>query len=112
MFKYNWWPFTPTTPNYSTTCDAQASTEKTPAAKDIVYTLSIDFYDGTQKWWSNTTTKDLPKQVYWEDFLKWFHGRENSEIYTIQHRNSNEEGSTTFRKKDIKRYFIYKTFTS
>lgn len=62
--------------------------------------LTVTFYDGRYLWWEYAPC-ERPSGV-WNDFLKWFHGRPQSETYVMRYK----DGSNMFRRCDIRTYTI------
>lgn len=63
-------------------------------------TLQVTYYGGSWQTW--TATSKEPLSGYWRDFLKWYHGRPQSESYVMRNR----EGCDMFRRCDVRSYVI------
>lgn len=63
-------------------------------------TLAVVFYGGRWQSWGCVAAE--PPRDPWRDFLKWYHGRPQSECYVMEHR----EGCNMFRRADIQVYSI------
>lgn len=63
--------------------------------------LTVHFYGGGVRWWEWTP---CPKGgTPWREFLRWYHGRPQSDSYVQPHT----EGSTMIRRRDIMSYETY-----
>lgn len=63
-------------------------------------TLKVTFYGGGWVSWDCIPAK--PEMQPWNDFLKWYHGRPQSEAYVQRYRT----GSQMFRRCDVRGYSI------
>lgn len=63
-------------------------------------TLAVYFYGGSSLDW--TWAPVVPGPSAFQDFLRWYHGRPQSECYVMVSR----QGSTMFRRCDIRGYAI------
>lgn len=70
-----------------------------PAAPIPYSTITIRLRDGHALSW---TCKPATGASVWRNFLTWYHGREQSAVYVMRHR----EGETSFLRTDIMRYEI------
>lgn len=73
-----------------------------PAPKPLVAHSSLTLWlpdDETLSW---TATNSKRGDRSWNHFLKWYHGRQQSRSFVLEHR----EGSSMVRRKDIRRYEI------
>jgi hypothetical protein len=62
--------------------------------------LTLHLYNGESMWWEYTSP--VPAIGPWKRFLRWYHGRPESDCFVMRHR----EGSDMVRRVDIRSYEI------
>lgn len=71
-----------------------------PPVMEGYSTLWVTFYG---KEWQSWICSPVERQACpWRDFLKWYHGRQQSESYVMRYK----DGQTMFNRRDIRTYAI------
>lgn len=65
-------------------------------------TLKVSFYGGLWSSWDAWRDDGTPPTDAWQDFLRWYHGRPQSETYVFRHK----WGMNMIRRCDIRCYDI------
>lgn len=63
--------------------------------------LGVRFYNGGVSYW--TCAPVAREECPWRDFLKWYHGRPQSESYVMRYK----DGCAMFNRKDVRSYSIH-----